>query len=403
VKVRFHLWSGFAVAALLSAAAASAEAGQLAVDGAGQAYLVHAQPSSAQLRVAAPGQAFAPWRTVVRARHGERVVDAAVAADGGGVAVLQRDRGVRVVTLTGRRVGSSGAGSADFATVAVAPGGAAVVVWFRHHRDGRWRLEAAVRAPGASTFGRAQPLSRFIRRACCTTVSAAIGARGDAVVAWRSTARPSAWAALRRPARGFGRAQRLTADAASAPDASVGADGTAAVVYSTQHVPLRAGDGLQLHRAAAARFGRAEHVNPGGGVTLAGVAISGNGAIAIAWLDRVHGGRVHLSEAPPGGALAAAAELGTAVTPRAVAVDADATGRAVVSWTERAGAGERATAALRPAAGVPFAAPAKLGRIDWRTAVPGQAALVPEGGALVLWSGERTTARRTTLAVARLQ
>jgi hypothetical protein len=391
------------MAALLLAAAASAHAGRLAVDGAGRAYLVHAQASSAQLRVAAPGRAFGPWRTLMRARPGERVVDAAVAGDGSGVAVVQRDRTVRIVTLTGRSVGSSGAGSADFAATAVAPGGAAVVVWFRHHRDKRWRLEAAVRAPGASAFGRAQPLSRFVRRACCTNVSAAVGARGDAVVAWRSTGRPSAWAAQRRSGRGFRRAQRLTADAATAPEATVGADGIAAVVYSTQHVPLRAADGLQLHRAPADRFGRAEHVNPGGGVTLADVAIAGNGAIAVAWLDRVHGDRVHLSEAPAGGALAVTAELGTAVSPRAVAVDADATGRAVVAWTERAGAGERATAALRPAAGAPFAAAAKLGRIDWRNAEPGQAALVPGGGALVLWSGERTTARRTTLAVARLQ
>lgn len=390
------------MAALLLAAAARAEAGQLAVDGAGRAYLVHAQASSAQLRVAEPGRAFGPWRTMVRARDGERVVDAAVAADGSGLAVVKHGRSVRVVTLGGRPVGSSGAGSADFAAAAVAPGGAGVVVWFRHHREGRWRLEAAVRAPGAGTFGRAQPLSSYIRRACCTSVSAAIGARGDAVVAWRSTARPSAWAALRRSSRGFGRAQRLTADAATAPLASAGADGTTAVLYSTQHVPLRAGDGLQLHRALAGRFGHAEHVNPGGGVTLADVAIAGNGAIAVGWLDRVHGDRVHLSEAPAGGALAVTAELGTAVSARAVAVDADATGRAVVAWTERAGAGERATAALRPAAGAPFGAPAALGRIDWRIAVPGRAALVPAGGALVLWTGERTTARRSALAVARL-
>jgi len=396
-----HWWGGFAVAALQLAAAASAGAEQLAVDGAGRAYLVRAQPSSAQLRVAAPGRAFGPWRTVVRARPGERVVHAAVAGGARGVAVVQRGRTVRMVTLAGRQVGSSGAGSADFAALAITRGGAAVVVWFRHHRDGRWRLEASVRAPGASAFGAAQPLSRFIRRACCTSVSAAIGARGDAVVAWRSTARPSAWAALRRSTRGFGRAQRLTADAATAPEASMGADGTAAVAYSTQHVPLRAADGLQLHRAVADRFGRAVHVNPGGGVTLADVAIAGNGATVVAWLDRVHGDRVHVSEAPAGGPLAATAELGTAAGPRAIAVDADAGGRAVVAWTERASGGERASAALRPAAGAPFGVPATLAG-GWRIAEPGQAALVPGGGALVLWTGERTTARRSALAVARL-
>jgi hypothetical protein len=352
---------------------------------------------------------------VLRAGRGERVMDAGVAADGSGVAFLQSrgrpGRGVQVVAFGARGRAtrpiavSSHGGEADFAASAVARSGAAVVVWFRHRDDGRWRLEASTRGPRAAAFGPSEPLSGFLRRACCTSVSAAIGDRGDAVVTWSSTARPSVWAALRRPGRGFDRAQRLSTAASDAPRAVVGAGGTAAVIYSTQQVPLRASDGLQLHRATTgASFGPAEHVNPGGGVTIGDVAIAPDGDLSVAWLDRVHGARVHVSEAPAAGPLAATAELGTNVSPRTLAVDSDDRGRTVIAWSERAGRAERATAAIRPATGAPFGPPTPLGR-RWRAAEPRLARLVPAGGALVLWKGDRytgPTAHRTALAVARL-
>jgi hypothetical protein len=372
--------------------------------------------SSVRLRSAAPGAQFGPWRTVLRAGRGDRVMDAGVVADGSGVAFLQTrarpGRAVRVVAFGARgRVAkpvalSRSGGDADFAASAIAGSGAAVVVWFRHRDDGRWRLEASIRGPRAAAFGPGEPLSGFLRRACCTSVSAAIGDRGDAVVTWSSTARPSVWAAVRRPGRGFDRAQRLSAAASDAPRAVVGAGGTAAVSYSTQHVPLRASDGLQLHRAtaSAASFGAGEHVNPGGGVTIGDVAIAPDGALTVAWLDRVHGARVHVSEARPAGPLAATADLGANVSSRPLAVDSDDGGRAVIAWSERAGRSERATAAIRPATGTPFGPPTPLGR-PWRAAEPRLTRLVPAGGALVLWKGDRytgPTARRTALAVARL-
>jgi hypothetical protein len=412
----------FAVIGLMLAASAGARADQLAVDRGGRAFEVSpsaadrsASFSSVRVRSAAPGGRFGPWRTVLRVGRGDRVMDAGVAADGSGVAFLRSrarpGRAVRAVAFAARGRAtrpiavSSHGGDADFAASAVAGSGAAVVVWFRHRDDGRWRLEASVRGAGAARFGRGEPLSGFLRRACCTSVSAAIGERGDAVVTWSATARPSVWAALRRPGRGFGRAQRLSAAASDAPRAVVGAGGTAAVIYSTQHVPLRASDGLQLHRAtAAASFGAAEHVNPGGGVTIGDAAIAPDGALAVAWLDRVHGAHVHISEAPAAGPLAATAELGTNVSSRPLAVDSDDGGRIVIAWSERAGRGERATAAIRPAIGTSFGRPTPLGR-PWRAAEPRLARLVPSGGALVLWKGDRytgPTARRTALAVARL-
>jgi hypothetical protein len=240
-------------------------------------------------------------------------------------------------------------------------------------------------------------------------VSVAIGDRGDAVAAWTSTARPAVWAAVRPAGRGFRPPQRLAPDGAGALTAVVGAGGAAALTYSTQHVPLRATDGLQLHRAPpGGPFGAAEHVNPGSGVTDAAAAVTDAGRVLIAWRDRLRDTRVHLSEAGPTQPLGATAELGGDVTAEQLALAADDTGRAVVAWSQRAPTSalrEQAFAASRAAQGAPFAAPVALGR-PWRTAEPGLARLVPGGGALVTWNAARYGApaqRRSALLVTRLR
>ncbi len=280
-------------------------------------------------------------------------------------------------------------------------------MWFRH-RGARWRLEAATREPAAARFGPPEPLSAFVRRPCCTSVSVSIGARGDAAATWTSTARPAVWSALRGAGRRFGAARLLARSASDAPRAVVGDGGTVALVYSTQHVPLRAADGLQLRRAAAAgAFGPAEHVNPGGGVTIAGAAVTPVGRVLLAWRDQVHGARVHLSEAEPGQPLTAIGELGAGVSAKPIAVAAGDDGRAVVAWSQRVSARrERVLAALRaPAAGAPFAAPVALGTA-WGAAEAGPARLVPGGGALVAWDAERfgrPAQQRSALLVTRLR
>jgi hypothetical protein len=411
-------------------------AGALAVGRDGRAFVVSpsAQPDAGplgtvRLRSASPGRAFGRSRALMRSSATDHAVDAGVAADGRGVIVVQRVRGerrsVRAVAFgahgsLGRPVGLSAPGArADFAASAVAPSGAAVVVWFRH-RGARWRLEAATREAADAAFGPPQPLSPFVRRPCCTSVSVAIGARGDAVATWSSTARPAVWAALRAAGGRFRLARRLARDASGAPRAFVGDGGAAAVIYSTQHVPLRAADGLQLRRASSAgAFGPAEHVNPGGGMTIADAAVTAAGRVLIAWHDRVHGARVHLAEAPPGGPLATIGELGEDVATKRLAVAAADDGRAVVAWAERATAAraaraqpagaapyrEQAFAALRPAAGAPFATPVALGA-PRPSAEPGSAELVPGGGALVTWTADRPRAvsdRRSALLVTRLR
>lgn len=371
--------------------------------------------SAVRRRSAAPGAAFGPSRLLLRANADGRPVDAGVAADGSGVVVLQRARSVRAAAFgADGRVGrlsplSARGAHADFAASAVAPSGAAIVVWYRHRSAARWRLEAAIREPGAAGFRAPRPISPFMWRPCCTRVSVAIGERGDAVATWISSARPAVWAALRPAGRGFRPPQRLAADGIGALTPVVGAGGAAALTYSTQHVPLRATDGLQLHRAPpGGPFGPAEHVNPGSGVTDAAAAVTDAGGMLIAWRDRLRDTTVHLSEASPGQPPAATAELGRDVTSGQLAVAADDAGRAVVAWSQRtptAALREQAFAASRPAQGGAFAAPVALGR-PWRTAEPGLARLVPGGGALVAWNAARYDGpahRRSALLVTRLR
>jgi hypothetical protein len=323
----------------------------------------------------------------------------------GGAAPQRRVRVVRFDTRgrVGRtRVVSRGR-RADLAAVAVARGGAAVVVWFRHRRDGRWRLEAAVREPGAAGFGSPRAVSSLQRLPCCTAVAAAIGARGDAVVTWRSTLRPAAWAALRASGAPFRPPQRLASEASDAPRVAIGADGTAAVIYSLQRVPLRPGDGLRLHRASrGGRFGPAEILNPGAGVTLGNLTVTGSGRTAVAWIEPA-GAQVRLSEAEPRMPVGTGAVLGAGAAPRAPVVAVDDDGRAAVAWAARVpsrrSVAERTVGATRPALAAGFGAPVSLGA-PVRIAEPRVVRLRPGAGALVLWAGSGE--RRAALSLTRL-
>ena len=393
------------------------------VDDAGRAFLVSPSArdgaqsgSSVRVRSAAPGAAFGAPRTLMRSSRTDRAVDAGLADDGSGVIVVQRTRrshrrvlaaGFDARGRVGRMAMLSRGAHADFAASAVAPSGAAVVVWFRH-RGPRWRLEASVREAGSTAFGSPEALSAYAWRACCTRVSVAIGARGHAVATWRSTARPAVWAALRSPGRAFRAARRLTSDASNAPEAVAGSDGTAAVTYSAQHVPLRSSDGLQLHRAVGdGAFGPPERLNPGGGVTLGEAAVSPAGTVIVAWVNRSDA-RVRVSEAGPAAPPVVTGVLGAHVTPDGLAVAAGDDGRALVAWSERVSGtpayAVRAMAATRDAPDAEFGAPAALGPA-WRAVEPRLARLVPGGGALVLWRGASYGAppvRHEALTVTRL-
>jgi hypothetical protein len=403
--------------------AAGAVPDELAVGDAGRAFLVTTEPAGAggrgavRLRTAAPAAGFGPAHTLMRRRPGVRGMRAGVAADGAGVIALQTEHGTRREVRAaafgargrvGRPVTISRGNANDLAALDVAPSGAAAVVWFRHARWGRWRLEAAVREAGAPRFGAPHSLSRFVQRPCCTSVSLAVGERGDVAVSWTSTSRPVVWAAVRSAGRAFRGPQTLATEGSDEPRVAVGAGGTAAVIYSVQHVPARPDDGLQLHRAApGAPFGHAEHVDPGRGVTIGAASVTPAGRVLVAWTDPARA-TVHLSEAAPTGPLVPTRDLGASVTAGALSVAGGDDGRAVVAWPRLVSTApavrEQAMAATRPADGAPFGAAIPLGR-PWREVRPALAGIVSSGGALVAWTGARygtTGRRRVALEVTRL-
>lgn len=393
----------------------------IAVADDGRAFLVSRRTSGTvspvRTRSAAPGASFGPERVLMRPRRTARLVGVGVAANGSGVIAVQSAgrtrRRVRVMSFSGRGVVGrlvtvSRGDAADFTGLDVARSGAAVVVWFRHGRTGRWRLEASVREPGAAAFGPAHPVSPFVRRPCCTSVSAAIGETGDAAVTWTSTSRPVVWAARRRAGHGFGKPQTLATNASDTPRAVVGAGGTAAVLYSVQRVPRRADDGLQLHRAVrGGAFGPAEHVNPGGGVTIGQSAVTPGGRVVVGWIDP-QDARVHVSEAAPGEPLRDGGVLGANATAHGLAVAAGEDGRAIVAWPQLASTTpvyrERVVAVMRPARGAPFSPAVAVGR-PWRAVRPAAVRLLAHDGGLVLWTGSRFGApgrRRPAWAATRL-
>ena len=120
----------------------------------------------------------------------------------------RRLRPGRSTRQAGRRRSRAGA-RADFAASAVASSGAAVVVWFRHRSAGRWRLEAATRAPGARRFGapeRSRPsCAAHAARACPSRSGRAAtrSRRGAPRRAPRSGPRCAPGAALRHGRSGW--------------------------------------------------------------------------------------------------------------------------------------------------------------------------------------------------------
>ena len=216
----------------------------------------------------------APSQALMRSSGADRAVDAGVAADGSGVIVVQRARGASVPRGRVRRRAGGSAGRWRCRRRAPArtsrrrrsrpaarrsSSGSATAAR-------RWRLEAATREPGRARFGAPGRSRRFVRRPCCTSVSVAIGARGDAAATWTLDLAPRGVGRAARRRAAFRAPRRLASDASDAPRVVVGDGGTVALTYSTQHVPLRAADGLQLRRApAAARSARPSTSTPAAG------------------------------------------------------------------------------------------------------------------------------------------
>ena len=280
----------------------------------------------------------------------------------------------------------------------------------------RARGAGASRLPCATlerrAFGAPQPLSavRAARRAV-RSVSVAIGDRGDAVAAWRSTSDPALWTALRRPGESFRPAQRLAEDSSDDPKVAVGGgwNGGGALQPATRAAARR-------RRAATAASRARRRVRR----RRTGPQPRRRGD------DRRDGGHRIRPRASSRGSIPPGARVRTRVGGRTgsaadrhransalrwlrsdLAVAADDGGRAIVAWSEPRVGGARVPRASPRPCGRPRRErrSARASRWDRRgaPAEPKLVRLVPGGGALVAWTGPIASTRaRAATAVTRL-
>jgi hypothetical protein len=309
------------------------------------------------VRTAPPGAAFGPELPLETA--GFEAVAAGVDAAGRTTVLFERDGrlavGMPPAALSTRR--------ASARTLAVAPGGAAIAAWVE--RSGRaWHVAAAVRE--TDTFGPVQVIGPATRE---TRLQAAIGSRGDAVLAWTDASEygKPGFAAMRRPGGPFGtpgQVARRTADLLPA----VGEDGTILLALSRLK---------QLDvRVFRNRLSRPQTIACNDGLQAATVASDGR-ALVLCKRKRLETweGRLHLRRTArlPTGSLFGPAE-----------VDLAADGSALVTWSRSAPgfyASGRVMAALRSGRGA-FATPVAITE-DFPAVEPVAAKLL-NGGAVVI-------------------
>jgi hypothetical protein len=335
-------------ASTLSAAGQDASEPAVAMGSDGHAAVVWQRSDGSSNRVqavvAAPGGAFGTPQTLSYAGNSAFSPNVAVDRAGNAVAVWARSDGQRSriqvsVRAAGGAFGSpqtlSASGAHAFEPrVAMAPGGTAVVVWYR--AEGIYnRIQAAVRPPGGA-FGPVQTLSGAGQGAFDPQV--AMDANGGAVAVWRRSdgVRFRIETATAPPAGPFGSPQVLSAAGADAfdPQVAVNAGGTAVAVW---------------RRAAGLS-------------------------------------RVESSTRPAGGSFGAAQPVSPAdaagLEPR---VAVAAIGLTIVVWRRAAGATSRVLAAVRPP-NRPFATPQVLSAAGRRAFEP-QVAIDPEINSHVAWHG----------------
>ena len=225
-------------------------------------------------RSAPPGGALGPPRVLGAA--GYAGVAAGVDATGRATALLTRAERLAVVADGAAPAWVSRAGRRTrWARLAVAPTGAAVAAWLERSRR-RWRIVAAVREPGAPAFAAPETVSGPV--AADTRITAAVGGRGDALLAWTRAAYsylPAA-AALRRPGGRFSAPVPIEPKVGQLRLAVAG-DGSAMIALSRMRprdVRGRTDVRVFTLRPNARKVGRAQTIPCGQGVDAAAVATS---------------------------------------------------------------------------------------------------------------------------------
>jgi hypothetical protein len=288
------------------------------------------------------------------------VYQVALTPDGGGLA-LQTQRGgpdsVLAFDASGALQPPMTLGVVKNATVGVAPSGAAVAAWIAKVGQDVG-VFAALRDAGSAAFG--APVRVGYTTSGDTQVSAGIGDRGEATVAWQVDAFPSAVAAaVRLPGAGFGQA-RFVSRGASDARLAVGPGGQAILAAGTGRTLQ-----VSVKPAGAAAMPKARTLDRARQVYV-GIAVAAAGArqVGIAW--QVSGGgvrrparaRIYAGPASAARGPRRIGTLGRSVSGEFLGLALDPAGATLVAWEERLRAkGKDPTArshlglAFRPAGG----------------------------------------------------
>jgi hypothetical protein len=218
-----------------------------------------------------------------------------------------------------------------------------------------------------------------------TVLYPAIGARGDAVLAWTEGAEVGhpLFTALRRPHRRFGGPVR-TISAAIFFHLAAGDDGTIALATdraARSHAIVTA----FVAGPRARRFARGQRLGCRGGV--AGDAVAPDGHVVVA-CTHSQAGDLEVWEGSSRLKRTATVATGFYDGDQGSPVDVDAGGRVLLAWEQATTHGgdeyssSRAVAAYRPAPGAPFTT--AVITPDHEGVTPRVARLLPGGGALVL-------------------
>jgi hypothetical protein len=283
------------------------------------------------------------------------VAQVALASDGSGVALEVARKGPSSV------VAFDAAGApqppvtlndvGDGPAIAISPAGAAVAAWVAKGAQG-FEVLAAFRDPGATTFG--APVRAGYTTTEHTLVTAGIGDRGEAVVAWQVNGFPSDLAAaVRLPGAGFSKA-RFVVRRAGWARLAVGPGGQAILAADRG-----AGLDVSVKPPGADAMPAAKRIDHGQGYAVA-VAAAGPRRVAAAWEAaprlraharvRVYDGARRIGTV---GRDASGEELGLAV---------DGAGTAVIAWEEAVRRGTKLGVAYRPA-GARFRSPQYFGPV----------------------------------------
>jgi murein DD-endopeptidase MepM/ murein hydrolase activator NlpD len=216
--------------------------------------------------------------------------------------------------------------------------------------------------------GRGRAWSKPIRLATgrIRSVSAAIGSRGDVLVAW--DARGTVRARFKRRGHGFGRVETIRSDPAffARLRTAVASSGRAYVAWAAQFLSEGGDRGPGFYEAAVRpagrRFRRAQRLDRVGADRYVGgldLGLTGRGRAIVAWAS----GRVRVAEAGASGGFGAPQDLSTApldedlTPPGGVDLFTTDGGARLVTWTV---AGPAIQAAFAPGGGA-FGPPEDVG------------------------------------------